>query len=225
VNVTVYSPGAPGTGQSNVLQFAVLNPVPTLVSLSKTTATAGDGAFNLELTGSSFVPSSVARWDGADLATTFVNGTLLRAAVPASLLTGAGTFNVTVFNPTPGGGSSAAQVFTVNNPTPTLSSISPTTAVVHRSFTLTVNGANFNHSSIIRWGGVSLATTYVSATRLTCDIPEERLSSAGVVAVTVFNPAPGGGESSARTVMVWGKSYLPLVPKLKRSFAQQELDQ
>ena len=211
VNITVYSHGAPGTGQSNALQFGVLSPLPALTSLNKTMAMAGDGAFNLELTGSNFVPSSVARWNGTDLATTFVNGTLLRAAVPASLLTAAGTFNVAVFNPSPGGGSSAAQVFTVNNPSPTLSSVSPTTAVVHRSFTLTVNGSNFNRSSVIRWGGAALPTIYASATRLTCEVPADVVSASGSITVTVFNPGPGGGETSARTVTVWSKTYLPLI--------------
>ena len=210
-NITVYSPGAPGTGQSNALQFAVLNPLPALTSLNKTTAMAGDGAFTLELTGGNFVPSSVARWEGADLATTFVSGTLLRAAMPASLLAAAGTFNVTAFNPSPGGGSSQTQVFTVNNPTPTLNSVSPTTAVVHRSFTLTVNGSNFNRSSVIRWLGAALPTTYASATRLTCEVPANVLSMPGSITVTVFNPGPGGGETSARTVTVWSKTYLPLI--------------
>ena len=191
VSIAIYSPGAPGTGQSNALQFAVLNPVSTLTSLSKTTAMVGNGTFTLELTGSNFVPSSVARWDGADLATTFVNGTQFRAVVPAGLLATAGTFNVTVFNPTPGGGSTAAQVFTVNNPMPTLNSVSPTTAVAHRSFTLTVNGTNFNHSSVIRWGGANLPTTYVSATRLTCEVPVDMLPGPGSVGVTVLNRCAG----------------------------------
>src|SRR2546425_9108633 len=39
--------------------------------------------------------------------------------------TAAGTAQVTVVTPAPGGGSSAALAFTINNPAPTLSSLAP----------------------------------------------------------------------------------------------------
>ena len=48
------------------------------------------------------------RWNGADRATTYVSPTQLTAVIPATDLVMAGTAQVTVFNPPPGGGTSNA---------------------------------------------------------------------------------------------------------------------
>jgi hypothetical protein len=64
-------------------------------------------------------------------------------------------------------------------------------------FVLTVNGSNFVSSSQVQWNGANLATTYVSSTQLTSSVPASDISSAGRDNVTVANPAPGGGTSSA----------------------------
>ena len=80
------------------------NPVPTLTSISPSSATAGDAAFTLTVNGSSFVNGATVRWNGADRTTTFVSATQLTAAIPASDIAAAGTAQVTVFDPTPGGG-------------------------------------------------------------------------------------------------------------------------
>src|SRR5207237_384058 len=50
---------------------------------------------------------------GSPRTTTVVNGTLLRASIPASDVAAAGTANVTVSNPAPGGGASSARSFLV----------------------------------------------------------------------------------------------------------------
>ena len=98
----------------------VSNPVPALTSLSPSSAAAGSGAFTLTVNGTGFVSGSVVRWNGADRTTTFVSATRVTASIPASDITTAGTTaQVTVFNPAPGGGTSAALTFTVNSPTNT----------------------------------------------------------------------------------------------------------
>lgn len=200
--VSVFNP-TPGGGVSNVITFNITsgqNPVPTLSSINPTSVTAGSAAFTLTATGSNFVASSKVRWNGADLTTNFVSATQLTASVPASLVTAAGTAQVTVFTPTPGGGVSAAQTFTITqaqNPSPTLTSINPTSATAGGAgFTLTANGANFLASSTVRWNGSNLVTSFVSATQLTASVPASLIASAGTAQVTVFNPAPGGGTSS-----------------------------
>src|SRR5450759_3833593 len=92
-------------------------PVPTTTSLSPTSKTAGQGAFTLTVNGTNFVSGlSVVRWNGADRTTTYVNSTQLTAAITAADIASTGTASVTVFNPTPGGGTSNAQTFTVNQP-------------------------------------------------------------------------------------------------------------
>jgi hypothetical protein len=68
---------------------------------------------------------------------------------------------VTVANPAPGGGTSNAVSFTVNNPVPTITTISPTSATAGgASFTLTVNGTGFVSTSVVNFSGNARATTF-----------------------------------------------------------------
>jgi hypothetical protein len=48
------------------------------------------------------------------LTTKYVSSTTLTATVPAADIKTAGTASVTVVNPAPGGGTSAAKTFTIN---------------------------------------------------------------------------------------------------------------
>ncbi|HRQ66566.1 MAG TPA: S8 family serine peptidase, partial [Xanthomonadaceae bacterium] len=89
------------------------NPVPVLSSISPDSAMAGSGPITLTATGSNFMLGSRVRWNGTDRDTTFVNATTVTATIPAGDLTWAGTRDVTVFNPAPGGGTSAVRTFTI----------------------------------------------------------------------------------------------------------------
>jgi outer membrane protein assembly factor BamB len=74
----------------------------------------------------------------------------------------------------------------------TLSSLSPATAAAGgAAFTLTANGQNFTPQSMVQWNGSALATTYVSATQLTAQVPATDIASAGSVPVTVSDPVNG----------------------------------
>src|SRR5262249_55132331 len=84
------------------------NPIPTISSLSPTGATAGSAALTITLNGTGFVPTSVVRWNGANRTTTFLSRTALQAKISMADLAAVGSPAVTVFNPTPGGGTSAA---------------------------------------------------------------------------------------------------------------------
>src|SRR5258708_5644668 len=66
-----------------------------------------------------------------------------------------------------------------SNPTPTITTISPTSAVATAAaFTLTVNGTNFVASSVVNLAGVARTTTFVSATQLTVAIPAAAIATA-----------------------------------------------
>ena len=97
----------------------VTNPVPTITSISPASKNVSDGAFTLTVNGTNFMPGSVVNFAGSSRTTTYVSATQLTAAIPASDMTAAGTFNITVFNPAPGGGTSNAQTFTVTTAFPT----------------------------------------------------------------------------------------------------------
>jgi sugar lactone lactonase YvrE len=93
----------------------------------------------------------------------------------------------------------ASVVLVVNplNPMPTISSISPAFSSAGGAiFTLTVNGSGFIGSSTIYWGTSALATQYVSATRLTAQVTATDIATAGITAVSVQTPTPGGGTSN-----------------------------
>lgn len=84
------------------------------------------------------------------------------------------------------------------NPAPILSSISPGfSSAGGATFTLTVTGTGFVSGSTVYWGTTALATTYGSATQLTAQVTAAEIASAGITAITMQTPAPGGGTSSA----------------------------
>jgi hypothetical protein len=83
------------------------NPVP-LVNwplTPMTVAPAGAG-FTLTVHGTGFIAGSLVRWNGSARPTTFVSNSKLTAAIPASDISHPTTSSITVFNPSPGGGSS-----------------------------------------------------------------------------------------------------------------------
>jgi hypothetical protein len=177
------------------------NPVPSIASLSPTSAAQNGSAFALTVTGSGFISSSQVQWKGAALSTTYQSASSLTAQVPAGNLSAMGSFDVTVVNASPGGGTSNSTAFTVGNPIPVLASISPTTIPAGSpAFTLTATGSNFVTGSVIEWNGTALTTTFVGSTQLTAQVPASDVvsSAAGAtVSVTVVNPSPNGGASSA----------------------------
>src|SRR6266700_4070512 len=201
--VTVFNP-APGGGTSGNAGFTINapnNPTPSITSLSPASATAGTAAFTLTVNGSGFVNGSVVNWNGANRTTTYVNGGQLQAGIAAGDIASAGTAQVTVFNPTPGGGTSGNAGFTINaanNPTPSITSLSPASATAGTAaFTLTVNGSGFVNGSVVNWNGANRSATFVSGRQLLVSISAADIASAGTVQVMVFNPAPGGGTSTS----------------------------
>src|SRR5439155_5801037 len=83
--------------------------------------TAGGAGFTLTVNGSTFNNSSVVQWNGSARPTTTVlsGGRVvgLRASISSNDIATAGTAQVTVFTPAPGGGTSSAISFTVGTVT------------------------------------------------------------------------------------------------------------
>lgn len=83
------------------------------------------------------------------------------------------------------------------NPSPTVSSLSPTKLLIASSpQNLTINGTNFISSSTVTYNGKSHAATFVSGTQLTLSLASTDLSAAGTFPLVVSNPSPGGGASA-----------------------------
>jgi hypothetical protein len=178
------------------------NPVPVLTSVSPTTAVAGGAGFALTTNGTGFVPGSVVHWNAASRTTTFVTGSQLTATIPASDIASAGTAQITVVSPTPGGGTSASVAFTIGNaapgnPVPVVTSLSPAKVLAgSAAFELAVNGSAFVTGATVHWNGTPRSTTFVASTALRAAIAAADVATAGSVQVTVVNPSPGGGTSA-----------------------------
>ena len=97
---------------------ATSNPVPTLSSIAPTTGTLGQPV-TLTLTGTNFLAGAIVNFGtNADTGGMVSNGgTTLTITIPATQLSAAGPVSVTVTNPAPTAGPSAAQTFTVNSTT------------------------------------------------------------------------------------------------------------
>jgi hypothetical protein len=197
VPVQVNNP-TPGGGPSGVQNFAINNPAPVVISLSPSSSNADVPTFTLTVTGSNFVTGSTLVWNGAALSTMVINSSQLSASIPASSVTTVGTDGVAVVNPAPGGGPSISLSFTVNNPTPIATSLSPSSATAGgASITLTVKGSHFLKTAKVLWNGAALATTFVTSTQLKAKVPASDIVSSGMADVSILNPAPGGGSSGA----------------------------
>jgi hypothetical protein len=78
--------------------FNITNTPLTLTGLNPSSVVAGSGGFTLVLTGSGFSPNSLVNVNGTNVSFTFGSSNTLVATVPGSLVTTAGTFDVSVEN-------------------------------------------------------------------------------------------------------------------------------
>jgi len=182
------------------------NQPPTITTTSPNSALAGGAAFTLTINGTNFVAASIVNFAGTARTTTFVSSTQLTAAIPAAAIASAGNASVTVTNPAPDGGASNAANFSIasgTNPVATITSLITSCAPLGtQSFALGVIGSNFVGSSVVRWNGSDRPTTVLDATNLTAQIAANDVAATGTASVTVFNPAPGGGNSNSVAFIV-----------------------
>lgn len=172
-----------------------------LSALSPSNVSTGGPAFVLTVSGSDFASGDVVTWGGADRTTTFVSSSRLDAAIGASDLVLGKTVTIAVRNP--GGGLSNTMVFTVKNPRPSLTSLTPTAATGGGTgLTLTLLGSSFVSNTSALWNGESRATTYVSPTEVRASLLAQDLTAGGEFEVSIGNPAPAGGASESITFTV-----------------------
>ncbi len=185
------------------------NPVPIISSMIYDYTIVGGPSFQLWITSdqaliSGFVQGSFITFNGVILDSTLYTDYAIHAIVPRSAISNAGTFNVTVTNPDPGGGISNVVKFTVNNPYPSIVDIVPSSSTVGNSpFDFLVNGYpatelgyGFVQTSVITFNGVAYSTTYISPTQLKLAF-QINPTVAGTYFIAVVNPGPGGGTSES----------------------------
>lgn len=190
------------SGTSNALAFTVANPKSvSITTLNPASASVSGPDVSLTVSGAGFLPASVVRFNGTPLATSFRSGTELGATIPSSALQSAGRVSVTVAS-----GDDVMSMpasFDVQNPPPTITTLSPNTAVAGTaSVAITVNGSGFTRSSEVVVGQTPLVTTFVTSSQLTATIPQNLLATAGPLQVKVQTPSPGGGASGSATFTI-----------------------
>ncbi len=199
---------SPGGGTSGNQTFSINNPVPTLTSISPNTGNRLDTLY-VTFRGTNFISgtSSVNVGNGITVIPplTVSGDTSLtaRITITASADTGARSFSVS--NATPGGGTSTAQTFRVNNPAPTLASISPTSGTRGQTLNVNFTGSNFisSVSSVNVGTGITVnSTTVNNSTSLTANITISALADTGARNFSVTNATPGGGTSGSVTFRV-----------------------
>lgn len=132
--VTVLLNGA----SSNAVPFSITNASPTVGSLYPSVALAGAGQFTLTIDGVNFGASPTVNWGGSQLTPTTISGEQLTVLIPASLVTSAGSVNVSVQS---GGIISNALPFLVTGPQPAVGLLDPPEIIAGSSqFTLNVYG-------------------------------------------------------------------------------------
>ncbi|HXE35881.1 MAG TPA: IPT/TIG domain-containing protein, partial [Verrucomicrobiae bacterium] len=99
--------GSPGGGSGTPQN------IPALTSIAPSSTTAGASSVSLVLFGSNFANNATVQWNGNMLSSSWVSSTQITATVPASDVASVGNARVTVTNPDSGGGTSAAQTFTI----------------------------------------------------------------------------------------------------------------
>jgi hypothetical protein len=164
----------------------------------------------MDANGGMLTPTFTWTTSNATIATVGSDGTV--AAITAG--------NVTIT--ASAGGKSGSQTVTVNNGLPVVTAVSPASVTAGATTqTLTVLGSGFVATSVVQWNGATLATTFGSTARLTAQLPASNVAVAAAAQVTVFSPAPGGGESSAQTftVSAVGTNPVPAITALSPTSA------
>ena len=105
--------GGGASGGGSVSPPPAPQDVPTLTAIAPSDAQAGTSNVSLVLFGSNFASGATAQWNGVALPSSWVSTTQMTATIPASDIVSVGSALVSVANPSPGGGTSAAQTFTI----------------------------------------------------------------------------------------------------------------
>ena len=113
--VEVESAGSGGT-TSPATSLAVLNPVPSIVSLSPSKLLQTAGATSVTLTGTGFLPVTTGAFQGSARTTTYLSPTQIGVALTAADLSTAGLYSITATNAGPGGGTSLPRFLRIGQP-------------------------------------------------------------------------------------------------------------
>jgi hypothetical protein len=206
--VTVINPG-PGGGEAQAAQTFTIEPPSsaTITSLTPASAAVNSTPGTITINGSNFALGDVVVWNGQDRGSTstYVSQSEMQITPAATDLATAGSASVTVSDS--GLVNAAPSVNFVitgpNAPMPSVSSLTPSKAAAGSpDLQVLVKGSGFVTNSTVLWNSVPVATAYLSNSAVMALVPAADLAASGSAAVSVMNPAPGGGTSGTSTFTV-----------------------
>ena len=204
----------PRTAQSTMpgaWGMTALGEMASIDTLAPAVKTAGSAAFTLTVTGDYFLPDALVLWQGQPLSTTYISTTTLQAQIAAGLVTTPQMVDVQVRNPN--NPDSLPADFTVEVPTPAITTLNPTTVQAGAAkFTLTISGSNFLNGAKALWNSATLSTTVVSDTEIRAEVSADLVTSVNAVSVAVVNPQPGGYGSNALAFTIQPPPVTPPPP-------------
>ncbi len=201
IPITVYNPN-PGSGPSNVLNLLLTQPNSNIsVSVAPASATlqvaGGSQAFTATVKGSTDtnVTWEVNGIEGGDSQVGYISKAGVYVA--PDNIPGGNPVTITAVaeaDTTKSGNASVA----LQNPTPVLVSVSPST-IGPGAFQISLNGSGFVNASTVSFGGTQLKVLYATPTLISAIGSG---AAPGTVPVTVSNPNPGAGTSGSASVTV-----------------------
>lgn len=198
-SVTVFNPG-PFGGESAPLTLQVYAP-PVIGGITPASVLAGATGVELRVDGGPFYPDSEIYIQGWGLPTVYHNdssGEYLTALIEDWWTASAREWDITVYNPAPSNAWSELAIFSVNNPAPALDSAQFLSYLdFGASVRVALHGSGFIPSpdgTLVHAGTGTYIPNFISSTELLVDaLTSEAMSD--VLALSVENPAPGGGVS------------------------------
>jgi hypothetical protein len=194
---------APGGGVATLpAYFAVVNPFPSLASVSPASGPPGE-TLSVMLGGSDLLDSVSTASFGDEItvntASTNSAGTQLTAGITIKATATPGARNVTVTNSAPGGGTATLTGgFIITSPMPTLTGVSPACGARGQTMTAVLTGSSFFGGTTSVSFGTSVivnSSTLTSPTQMNVSITIAYDATLGLRDIVVTNPEPGGGSA------------------------------
>ena len=217
VDVTVTTPVA--TSATSAADQFTYNPVPFVTGVSPNTGNTAGGT-SVTITGTGLTGASAVKFGTVSAINYTVNSaTSISVTSPAG---SAGPVDVTVSVPGGTSATSSADQFTYEA-VPTVTVVSPITALIAGGVTVAITGTNFTGVSGVMFGATAATNyTFNSATSITATAPG---GSAGTVDITVTTPAGTSATSSADqfsyyTNPSWSQASPPTNPTARQGAAE-----
>jgi alpha-tubulin suppressor-like RCC1 family protein len=189
-------------------------PAPTLTSLSEPAGPVAGGT-QMTIIGNGFTPSSTVSFGSSTATTSFLSPQALSAVAPP----GAGAVDVVVHNGALSSTVSAGSRFFYGGP-PTVSGLDTHQGTTAGGTQLAVTGTGFTGTTAVGFGGLPApAFTVISDTQLRATAPA---AAAGLVHVTVLNPAGANADSAANEFTFKTAQAIDFAPLTGKSFGDPD---